>query len=82
MKCYIVAYAEAITAGYEYDHHVFMNGVNAEAYFDKVIKERLEDGEYEEDEITEMKENSTVNYFEDIDGEWFVRIDEGTLENS
>ena len=79
MKCYIVAYAEATNAGYEYDHHVFTKEVNAEAYFDKVIKERLEDGEYDEDEITEMKENSTYNYFEDIEGEWLVRIDVGVL---
>ena len=80
MKCYIVAVGEPSNCvGYEYEYHVFMKEEDAEAYFDKVVKQHLADGEYSADDLEEMQESSSANYYSDINGEWVVHTEEGIL---
>ena len=52
MRCYIVGVGESSNyIGYDYEYHVFTKEEEAENYFDKIIKEKLAEGEYtEEDE--------------------------------
>jgi len=80
MKCYIVAVGEQTNyPGYDYEYHVFMTEEKAEAYFDKAVAEKLAQYDYSEDELEEMRENSTYTSYFGIEDEWVVRIDEGVL---
>lgn len=80
MKCYIVGVGESSCyVGYDYEYHVFTKEEEAENYFDKMVKEKLAEGEYTEEEIKEMKEDSSQTFFGDLDDEWCVRIDEGIM---
>ena len=87
-KCYIVSVGEPWNyLGYDWNQHVFMDESEAEDYFDKVkeekIQQTIDDNGMSEEEAEEYRqeiaENATYNYCDDPEGEWAVKIDEGTI---
>ena len=74
-KCYIVTYAEANNISYDLSYEVFETEDDAVKGMEEFMNSKFEEYEYGEDEIEEIRENSTWDYCEDGEGEWYVRID-------
>lgn len=78
-KCYIITYAEANNISYDLSYEVFETENDAVKRMEEFMNNKFKEYEYSEDEIEEIKENSTWDYCEDDEGEWYVRIDETIL---
>ena len=74
-KCYVITYAEADNISYDLSYEVCETEEDAVNGMEQFINDKFEEYEYSEDEIKEIRENSTWNYCEDGEGEWYVRID-------
>lgn len=76
-NCYIVTHGEADNVSYSRYYLVYETEEEAIEDMEQFKKEKYEEYEYSEEEILEIEENSSSEYCEDIDGEWFVRIELG-----
>lgn len=74
-KCYIVTYAEANNVSYDLSYEVFETEDDAVKGMEEFMNNKFQEYEYGKREIEKIKNNSTWDYCEDDEGEWYVRID-------